>query len=186
MIVDNTQTGHSASAFKAPMPGQGWTTDPNNPMPWETPPEITDVDEALTTIVHPLVTNDTLLGEFLKLAEGGLPLEHMVTLATYEGFKTGKWTPDVMLLLQEPLMYYMIAICESAEIDYNLDEDDMERTLQDPSYRYSSDPEGEVEVEAIMEEKIPEVVDEDLLAKVRGGSSLLSPKEPMIDEEELV
>ena len=154
------------SRVDAPIPGQGLTSDPNSPQKWETPPEYTDVNEALVSMVHPLVTQEEPLREFLRLAEGGLPLEFFVQMMTFRGFKEGKWTPDLMLLLQEPLLYYMIAICEQAQIAYNLDEDDMKKTMEDTSYRYSSDPEFEDEVVAITEEKIPEQVDMSLLSNV--------------------
>lgn len=188
MIIDNTIQKHAP--MRAPMPGQGWTSDPERPMKWETPPDIVDVEEAVLEVVHPLITNEDALKEFIRLAEGGVPLEFMVTLGTYEGFKAGKWNPDVMLLMQEPLMYWMIAICEQADIEYNLDEDDMQRTLEDPSYRYSSDPEMEGEISAIVEEKVPDAVDEDLLSQVRGKKGLMSPpsieEEVIEDEEELM
>ena len=50
----------------------------------------------------------------------------------YAGFKSGKWNPDLMLLLIEPLMYVIIALCEKAGVDYTLysgeeeDDDDEE------------------------------------------------------------
>jgi hypothetical protein len=187
MIVDNEN--REAPVLSAPIPGQSFTDDPTQPNKWETPPEITDVEEGVLTIVHPIITDDEALGEFLRLAEGGIALEHMVTMATYTGFKEGKWTPDLMLLMQEPLIYYMIAICESAQIEYNLDEDDMNRTMQDPSYRYSSDPEFEDEVEALGEKAMSdEVIDEELLSQVAKGPSLLSPNggEEMMNDEELL
>lgn len=184
MFIDNEN--RDEPLLKAPTPGQSFTDDPDNPKKWETPPEITDVDEALMTIVHPLVTVDEHLRQFLKMAEGGVPLEFMVTMATYTGFKEGKWNPDVMLLLQEPLMYYMIIICEQAQIEYNLDEDDMEKSIQDPSYRYSSDPEFAEEVEALEgQAKQSKSIDEELVSKVT--PSLLSPSggvSPMVEEEE--
>mgnify|MGYP003113587546 FL=1 len=35
----------------------------------------------------------------------------------YQGFESGKWTPDLMLLLQEPTMYMIMAMGEKAGID---------------------------------------------------------------------
>lgn len=183
MIIDNTKE-LSSTAFKAPVPGQSLTSDPSNPMPWETPPEIVEVEDAVLAVIHPLVTVDETLNEFIRLAEGGVPLEHFVTMFTFGGFKAGKWTPDIMMLMQEPVLYYLIAICEKAEIAYNLDEEDMERTMQDPEYRYSSDPELEEEVSALTEEKLPEVVDEKVLTNIAPPSGgLMSPTTEMTMEE---
>ena len=38
----------------------------------------------------------------------------------------GKISPDVMLLLVEPLMYVIMSIAEEANIDYNIDNDDID------------------------------------------------------------
>ena len=48
----------------------------------------------------------------------------------YAGFKEGQWNPDLMMMLLEPLMYVVIALCEKAGVEYSLysgDEDDDEK-----------------------------------------------------------
>ena len=35
----------------------------------------------------------------------------------YEGFREGKWNPDLMMLLAEPVMYLLLYIAERADIE---------------------------------------------------------------------
>jgi|APSaa5957512576_1039674.scaffolds.fasta_scaffold04113_2 hypothetical protein len=154
------------TTFKAPIAGMSLTQDPSNPQAWEKPPQITDVNEAILEAIHPLLTNEDKLYQFISLAEEGVPLEFFVNLITYQGFKKGKWNPDVMLLLMEPILYVLIAICLKADIEFNLDKDDMTKTLKDDTYRYSNDDEVKGEVEEL-EEKIEEEIQPSLLAQIR-------------------
>ena len=45
----------------APIPGQSLTNDPNNPMPFERPPEYTDVHEAIRFLWGNLIENNTYI-----------------------------------------------------------------------------------------------------------------------------
>ena len=45
----------SAITLNRPVPGQGLTTDPDNPLPWEKPPEITDLEEGLQYVFGRLI-----------------------------------------------------------------------------------------------------------------------------------
>jgi hypothetical protein len=47
----------------------------------------------------------------------GVPVLDISSAMLYQGFESGKWTPDLMLLLQEPTMYMIMAMGEKAGID---------------------------------------------------------------------
>ena len=44
----------------------------------------------------------------------------------FKGFTEGKWNPDLMLLLAEPLAFMLIALAERQGIDYVINNDDDE------------------------------------------------------------
>lgn len=105
-----------------PIPGQSLTQDPENPMPWETPPEFTDiqeyVDEAFLDISDP-ETLPTLLDAMRHDA----PIEYLVERYLQNDVRKGKITPDLMMLAIEPVMYILITMATYGGIDPNFAED---------------------------------------------------------------
>tara|TARA_Y100000739_G_C20612846_1_gene469762 strand:- start:5784 stop:6209 length:426 start_codon:yes stop_codon:yes gene_type:complete len=61
----------------------------------------------------------------------GVPVSDVALQIAYAGFREGKWNPDLMLMLIEPLVYVLMALCEKAGV----------------KFRLSSDPEIEEEME---------------------------------------
>ena len=59
------------------------------------------------------------------LAQGGAVAD-IGTAILYAKFNEGKITPDVMMMLAEPVMYTIMAIGEEANIQYNIDGDDID------------------------------------------------------------
>lgn len=102
-----------------PIPGQSLTNNPDEQYPWEGAPEFTNFKEALDYVVSEIIDEDA----YVSLVSGigqGVPISDVVMQMLYAGFKSGKWNPDLMVLLIEPLMYVMIAMCEKAGVEYTL------------------------------------------------------------------
>jgi len=99
-----------------PIPGQSLTTDPSNPAPYERPPEFTSVHEAARDVFDYLVEPETYANTMELLADG-VPLMDIVQVFVFNGFKEGKWNPDLMLMLVEPIAYMILALAERAGID---------------------------------------------------------------------
>ena len=102
-----------------PIPGQSLTNNPDEQYPWEGAPEYTNFKEALDYVVSEIIDEDA----YVSLVSGigqGVPISDVVMQMLYAGFKSGKWNPDLMVLLIEPLMYVMIAMCEKAGVEYTL------------------------------------------------------------------
>lgn len=98
-----------------PVPGQSLTSSPDESRPFESPPEYTDFRDALDFITSELLLEENLV-PLLQAMGGGVPIVDIVTQLTYVGFREGKWNPDMVLLLIEPLSYVLIALCEKAGI----------------------------------------------------------------------
>tara|TARA_B110000285_G_C14794685_1_gene454668 strand:+ start:66 stop:650 length:585 start_codon:yes stop_codon:yes gene_type:complete len=120
--------------FNAPIPGESLTSSPENPKAWERPPEFADDDEAMQEI-YLLLTEQDKLRELIKIMNEGIPLDEIAQVVLYKGYTSGKFNPDVMLMLIEPTIYLLIAIADYAEIkDYTLyegEEDDPDTELPD-------------------------------------------------------
>jgi hypothetical protein len=109
-----------------PIPGQSLTTDPSNPAPYEKAPEFTTVYEASEDIFARLLDEERYMQTMTALADG-IPIMDLVQGILFKGFTEGKWNPDLMLLLAEPIAYMFLALAERAGIDpviYRGEEDD--------------------------------------------------------------
>lgn len=99
-----------------PVPGQSLTTDPENPAPYEQAPEYTSIHEASEEIFSGLIDEQTYR-EVIGLLADDVPVMDIVQTLLFAGFKEGKWNPDLMLMLVEPVAYMLLALAERAGID---------------------------------------------------------------------
>ena len=56
----------------------------------------------------------------------GVPIVDLATQIGYVGFREGKWNPDLMMMLLEPIMYLLMALAEKAGIKYRIDSEEEE------------------------------------------------------------
>jgi hypothetical protein len=113
------------SSQGAVIPGQSLTNNPEQPYPWETPPEFANPREALDDIVGSIMQPEAMKNIVAALAEGAAVAD-LGTAILYTKFNEGKITPDVMMLLAEPVMYTIMAIGEEANIKYNIEGNDLD------------------------------------------------------------
>jgi len=98
------------------IPGQGLTTDPDSPMPWEQTPEYTDLEEGLQYIFGLLIDPENYV-PIMDVIDDGTPLMDITQGILFKGFTEGKWNPDLLMLLAEPMTYILLALAERANID---------------------------------------------------------------------
>tara|TARA_S200002703_G_scaffold43415_1_gene37821 strand:- start:8376 stop:8969 length:594 start_codon:yes stop_codon:yes gene_type:complete len=130
MREDYNQAGIDALVNSGrPIPGQSLTNSPDQSYPWERPPEFTNFREALNFIAKELLVEDIYVPLIVGIGQG-VPISDVALQILQRGFQEGKWNPDLLLLLLEPVMYLLMALCEKAGInDYRLtgdEEDDLE------------------------------------------------------------
>ena len=113
------------SSKGGPIPGQSLTRDSEDPYPWETPPEFSNPREALDDIVGSIMQPEAMKNIVDALAKGGAVAD-IGTAILYAKFNEGKITPDVMMMLAEPVMYTIMAIGEEANIQYNIEGNDLD------------------------------------------------------------
>jgi hypothetical protein len=157
-----------------PIPGQSLTNSPDQGYPWEGPPEFTNFREALNFIAEELLVEDIYVPLMVGIGQG-VPVSDVALQVLQRGFQEGKWNPDLLLLLLEPVMYLLMALCEKAGInDYRLtgdEEDDLE-------------PEDENEIAEMRANNLKKYADSKIDKNRKVPEGVL-PKEIVEDIEEL-
>ena len=108
-----------------PLPGQSLTDDPEDRGDWENPPEFTSVEKASEYLFDYIIEDERYEG-FMDSLENGFTIMELSQIILFDGFRKGKWNPDLMLLLIEPTAYMLMGLAERVNIDYDVDEDDPE------------------------------------------------------------
>ena len=116
------ETMELVDPFSKPIPGQSLTNDPDNPYPWESPPEFVNVNAAIDSIVMNMLSDEEKLANIIEvLASGEIPIAGIAQIILEDGFRRGRYNRDLMLLLAEPLMVVLMALAERAGIrDYEI------------------------------------------------------------------
>ena len=102
-----------------PTPGQSLTTNPDQPQNWDRATEYVNLQEALDYVVGFLIEEKTYVSIVGAIGDG-IPISDVVQQILHSGFQNGKWNPDLFLMLVEPLMYILMALCEKAGVKYTL------------------------------------------------------------------
>ena len=108
-----------------PIPGQSLTANPDEPRPFEGQPDFTNFKEALDYTAAELLLEENYTPMVLAIADG-IPITDLAMQIGYVGFREGKWNPDLMMMLMEPLMYLLMALAEKADVEYRIDDEDDE------------------------------------------------------------
>ena len=138
-----------------PIPGSSLTSDPDNPAPYEQPPEYVNVHEASEWLFSELIEEDRY-DQLITALHEGIPVADIAQVILFTGFTQGKWDVNLMTLMIEPAMYIIMALAERAGVDFILHRD--EDSEEDSDSEYDSD-ESYIASELEEEEYLP--TDED-------------------------
>jgi hypothetical protein len=106
--------------MQRPIPGSSLTNNPEEPLPFEGAPQFTKKKDALEEIFGNMIRPEVYPSVMEALAQGSTIME-LTQVLLFEGFRQGKWNPDVFLMLIEPTAYIIMALAERADIDYKVD-----------------------------------------------------------------
>lgn len=101
-----------------PIPGENFTSDTKN-YPWHRPPEFTELDEAID-YVSKVMTNDSGSEAIISMLEMGMSVVMVSDIVITKGISTGKWTPDLGLILAGPVAHIIVIMAREYGIDYDL------------------------------------------------------------------
>ena len=169
-----------------PIPGQSLTANPDEPRPFEGPPDFTNFKEALDYTAAELLLEENYTPMVLAIADG-IPITDLAMQIGYVGFREGKWNPDLMMMLMEPLMYLLMALAEKADVEYRIDdeddEDDEDSILED-KVRNIAETLRAKEVGKVPEGALPSDIVEKIKSLDIPQESLLGrTEEPMAEEQ---
>ena len=103
-----------------PIPGSSLTADPENPAPFERPPEYTNVHEASRWLFSEMLEEDNYTGLLRAMMED-IPIMDIAQVMLFTGFTEGKWDVNLMMMLVEPTAYMLLALAERAGVDAIID-----------------------------------------------------------------
>lgn len=109
------------SSKGGPIPGQSLVNDPSQPYPWEQAPEFANPKDALDYMVATIFQPEAMK-EIVQALANGAAVADIAMVMLYTKFTEGKFNPDVLMLLAEPVMYVVMAIGEEANIKYNIED----------------------------------------------------------------
>jgi hypothetical protein len=112
------------SRMNRSVPGEGMANDPDNPYPFEAAPEFTVQREALEYLFV-IITDEERYLDLLTAIEEGVPIMELSQVILFKGFTEGKWNPDLMMLLAEPLAYMLMALAERQGINYTIHNEEL-------------------------------------------------------------
>jgi len=102
--------------FEGAIPGQSMTASPDSKMPWDGPPEYAGIKEATEVIFLDLLEEDNLRS-IVELLQNGIPVSEITSVLLMTGYSKGKYNPDLLLMLIEPVMYMIMAIADRFGIE---------------------------------------------------------------------
>ena len=95
-----------------PIPGESLTAKPGN-MPWEKPPQFSDVDKALEFVWDQMHERNHAL-KLIALLDKGIPVDGLVNGILQSGFAAGKWTVDMKILMVKPVIGMVLSFADAA------------------------------------------------------------------------
>lgn len=113
-----------------PIAGQSLTNDPENPAPFEKQPEYSSVHQASEVLFEKMLQKEVYI-PLMQAVESGTPVMEIVQVILFKGFTEGKWNPDLLMMLIEPVAYMIIALAERLDIDFVVYEDEEQDEIED-------------------------------------------------------
>jgi len=104
--------------LNAPIPGMSLTTEPGN-RPWEKPPRITSVDEAIDFYVEKL-TDPKTSSMIMDKVEDGMPITLMVDMFQTGAVAKGIHSIDVGVLIAPVAIELIKAMAEDMDVEYTI------------------------------------------------------------------
>lgn len=172
------------------IPGQGLTNDPDNPYPWEKAPEFVELDESLRYLLE-IITSKEAYVSLIDMMDDGTPLMEITQVLLFQGFTEGKWNPDLMMILAEPLCYMLLALAERADIDpviYSGEDDDEDENPEMFNVEMQKDKFEKLSA-AARKKTIPAgVIPLDIQEEIQNieVSSLLAQPEEVVEDDSLL
>lgn len=110
--------------FNSPVPGQSLTESPDNASPWEMPPKFSSPGPALDHF-YQVCTGKKFQRAFHQLISEDKQffVDRLACQMLMEGYMAGLFTPDVMMLILEPLMCLLVWLASQMDLPVSFSTD---------------------------------------------------------------
>lgn len=109
----------SSIFLNAPIPGMSLTTEPGN-RPWENPPSMSTVEEALEYYANRIFKADNfVMDDLLDVLESGFPIRNFANVLQTTSVMEGRHTLDVGFLVLPAIEEMLMAVADINNIKYN-------------------------------------------------------------------
>ena len=115
--------------FGRPIPGNSLTTHKPGDRPWERPPEMSSVEDALRFYFKAL-NNPEVIDDLMTALDIGVPIRPIVQSIYTSGVMNGKHSLDVGLIIEDTLSEFLATVARSYDIDFSFTEEDPENTKE--------------------------------------------------------
>lgn len=187
-IVKDDKYLEQLGKMTRPIPGQSLTRDPANPAAFEQPPEFTNKKEATEEIFSNMIREEIYVPMIEAIGNGATVMEVTQNILM-QGFRIGKWNPDMFMMLIEPTAYMIMGLSERAGVEYSIDRDETDQevegremsVLQEKMDRVKDKVKG-TPVKGVLPEEIEKKIEEAPLP----ASLLARSKEEPVNQEAIV
>lgn len=115
----------SSVFLNAPIPGMSLTTEPGN-RPWENPPSMTTVEEALEYYANRIFRADQFArDDLLDVLESGFPIRNFANILQTTSVMEGRHTLDVGFLVLPAIEEMLMAVADLGNVKYNISVDNI-------------------------------------------------------------
>lgn len=109
-----------AGFLSAPIPGMSLTTEPGN-RPWENPPMLVTVEDALEFYVKKIMSNAENHDEVLNMLESQVPVANVAAILQKLSVMNGYHTIDVGILVTPAIEEMIMAVADMHGVRYARD-----------------------------------------------------------------
>ena len=120
----------AVTQFGAPIPGNSLTTHKPGDRPWERPPELATVEEALSMYMT-MLANQDIIDDLMVVLEAGIPIKPLVESFYMSNVMRGRHSLDVGLLVAPALMEFMAAVGDTYGVNYKFSNRDVKKEMED-------------------------------------------------------
>jgi|TARA_E500000318_G_scaffold74060_1_gene68717 hypothetical protein len=120
MSMPQINTDFIQARMNRSVPGESFANDPDTPLPFEKAPQFTSINKASEFIFEKITEEENYM-QFMEVIAGGASLMEIAKVLLYSMYEEGKINPDLLILLIEPTVYILMALCERADIPFTID-----------------------------------------------------------------
>ena len=108
----------SSVFLNAPIPGMSLTTEPGN-RPWENPPSMSTVEEALEYYANRIFKADKfVMDDLVDIIESGIPIRNLANILQTTSVMQGRHTLDVGFLVLPAIEEMLMAVADLNGVKY--------------------------------------------------------------------